>query len=129
MALKKCEPELSYILAELFSQCHRESGFPDCWEVLSVVPVFKDVGERSTAKNYCPYSHLSVVSKVFEKLVNNRMVDHLEKCGVFSDFQYGFRSSQSTGCLLTVVSDRISRAFNRYRATQDAVTIDISKAF
>ena len=129
MALKKCEPELSYILAELFSQCHRESGFPDCWEVLSVVPVFKDVGERSTAKNYCPYSHLSVVSKVFEKLVNNRMVDHLEKCGVFSDFQYGFRSSQSTGCLLTVVSDRISRAFNRYRATQDVVTIDISKAF
>ena len=129
VALKKCEPELSYILAELFSQCHRESGFPDCWEVLSVVPVFKDVGERSTAKNYCPYSHLSVVSKVFEKLVNNRMVDHLEKCGVFSDFQYGFRSSQSTGCLLTVVSDRISRAFNRYRATQDVVTIDISKAF
>ena len=129
MVLKKCEPELSYILAELFSQCHRESGFPDCWEVLSVVPVFKDVGERSTAKNYCPYSHLSVVSKVFEKLVNNRMVDHVEKCGVFSDFQYGFRSSQSTGCLLTVVSDRISRAFNRYRATQDVVTIDISKAF
>ena len=129
MVLKKCEPELSYILAELFSQCHRESGFPDCWEVLSVVPVFKDVGERSTAKNYCPYSHLSVVSKVFEKLVNNRMVDHLEKCGVFSDFQYGFRSSQSTGCLLTVVSDRISRAFNRYRATQDVVTIDIAKAF
>ena len=129
MVLKKCEPELSYILAELFSQCCRESGFPDCWEVLSVVPVFKDVGERSTAKNYCPVSHLSVVSKVFEKLVNNRMVDHLEKCGVFSDFQYGFRSSQSTGCLLTVVSDRISRAFNRYRATQDVVTIDISKAF
>ena len=57
------------------------------------------------------------------------MVDHLEKCGVFSDFQYGFRSSQSTGCLPTVVSDRISRAFNRYRATQDVVTIDISKAF
>ena len=79
VVLKKCEPELSYILAELFSQCHRESGFPDCWEVLSVVPVFKDVGERSTAKNYCPYSHLSVVSKVFEKLVNNRMVDHLDK--------------------------------------------------
>ena len=31
---------------------------------------------------------LAVVSKVFEKLVNNRIVDHLEKCGLFSDFQY-----------------------------------------
>ena len=57
-----------------------------------------------------------------------RTVDHLEKCGLFSDFQYGFRSSQSTADLLTVVSDRISRAFNWSRATQ-AVALDISKAF
>ena len=48
-----------------------------------MVPVFKNVGERSTAKNYRPVSLLSVVSKVFEKLVNNRIVDHLEKCGLF----------------------------------------------
>ena len=48
-----------------------------------MVPVFKNVGERSTAKNYHPVSLLSVVSKVLEKLVNNRIVDHLEKCGFF----------------------------------------------
>ena len=51
-----------------------------------------------------------------------------EKCGVFSDFQYGFRSSWSTAYLLTVVPDRIRRAFNRSGATQ-AVALDISKAF
>ena len=90
---KNCDSELSYILAELFNKCLKESCFPDCWKVSSVVPVFKNVGERSTAKNYRPVSLLSVVSKVFEKLVNNRIVDHLEKCGLFSDFQYGFRVS------------------------------------
>ena len=58
-----------------------------------MVSIFKNVGERVTAKNYRLVSLLSVVSKVFEKLVNNRTVDHLEKCGLFSDFQYGFRSS------------------------------------
>ena len=79
--------------------------------------IFKNVGERSTARNYHPVSLLSVVSKVFEKLVNNKIVDHLEKCGLFSDFQYGFRSFQSTADLLTVVSDRIARAFNRSGAT------------
>ena len=52
------------MLAELFNKCLKESCFPDCWKVLSVVPVFKNVGERSTAKNYCPISLLSVVSKV-----------------------------------------------------------------
>ena len=94
VVLKNCEPELSYIIAKLFNICLKESSLPDCWKVSLVVPVFKNVGERSTAKNYCPVSLLSVVSKVFEKLVNNRIDDHLEKCGIFSDFQYGFRSSQ-----------------------------------
>ena len=83
VVLKNCEPELCYILAKLFNKCLKESCVPDCWKVSSVVPVFKIVGERSTAKNYRPVSLLSVVSKVFEKLVNNRIVDHLEKCGLF----------------------------------------------
>ena len=128
VVLKICEPELSYILAELLNKCLKESCFPDCWKVSSVVPVFKNVGQRSTAKNYRPVSLLSVVIKVFEKLVNNRIVDHLEKCGLFAGFQYGFRSSRSTADLLTVVSDRIARAFNRSGATL-AVALDISKAF
>ena len=107
--------------------CLKESCFPDCWKVSSVVPVFKNVGERSTAKNYHPVSLLSVFSKVFQKLVNNRIVDHLKNCGLFSDFQYGFMSSQSTADLLTVVSDRIARAFNWSGATR-AVALDISNA-
>ena len=92
VVLKICELQLPYILAELFNMCLKESWFPDCWKVSSVVPVFKSVGERSTAKNYRPVSLLSLVSKVFEKLVNNKIVAHLEKSGLFSDFQYGFRS-------------------------------------
>ena len=48
-----------------------------------MVSIFKNVGERVTAKNYRLVSLLSVVSKVFEKLVNNRTVDHLEKCDLF----------------------------------------------
>ena len=47
---------------------------------------------------------------------------------LFSDFQYGFRSSWSTADLLTVVSDRTARTFNKFGATQD-VGLDISKAF
>ena len=43
VVLKNCETELSYILAELFNMCLRESCFPDCWKVSSVVSVFKNV--------------------------------------------------------------------------------------
>ena len=51
-----------------------------------MVTLFKNVGERSTAKNCCPVSLLSVVSKGFEKLESNGVVDHLNKCGLFSNF-------------------------------------------
>ena len=111
VVLKNCETELSDILAELFNKCLMESCFPDCWKVSSVVPIFNNVGKRSTAKNYHHVFFLLLV--VFEKFVNNMIVDHLEKSGLFCDFQYGFRSSQSTANLLTVVSDGIARAFNR----------------
>ena len=73
-------------------------------------------------------SLLSVASEVFEKLVNNGIIDHPQKCGFFSGFQFGFRSSQSTGDLFTVASDRIATDFNRPGATR-AVALDISKAF
>ena len=45
VVLKNCEWELSYILAGLFNKCLKESSFPDCWKVLSVVPVFKMLGK------------------------------------------------------------------------------------
>ena len=44
VVLKNCELELSYILAQLFNKCLKESCFPDHLKVLSVVPVFKNVG-------------------------------------------------------------------------------------
>ena len=69
-----------------------------------------------------------MVSSLPSSKKDNRIVNHLEKCSLFSDFQYGFRSSRLTADLLTVVSDRIARAFNRSGATR-AIALDISKAF
>ena len=89
--------------------------------------VFKNIGERSTGKNFRPVSLLSVVTKVFEKLVNSKIADHLEKCGLSSDFHYGFRPSPSIVDLATVVPGRTSRALNRSGATR-AAALDISKA-
>ena len=59
----------------------------------------------------------ALVSKVFEKLENDRTVDHLEKYDLLFDFQDCSRSSESISDLLTFVSDRIFRGFNRSGAT------------
>ena len=63
----------------------KESSFPDCQKVSSVVPVFKEVGETSTtAKLQHPVTLHSVANKMFEELVNNMLADHLlEKYGLF----------------------------------------------
>ena len=62
-------------LDEPFSMCLKQSCLPDCWKVSSVVPVFKNVRERSAAKNCCSVNLISVVSNVFEKLAINMLFD------------------------------------------------------
>ena len=75
---------------------------------------------------------MRVLEKIMKSLpltnLNDRNVDHLEKCGLFSNFQYAFRSSRTIANLLTVVSDRIAMAFNGSGGTW-AVAFDISRAF
>ena len=70
VVLKNHEPELSYILAK----CLKELCFPNCWNVLSEVLVFKNVGERATAKNDYRVSLLAVVNEVLEKLVTELFI-------------------------------------------------------
>ena len=67
-------------------------------------------------------------SKIFDKLVNNGIVDHLKQCGLFSDFQYGFRSSQSMQIFLQLHLRELLDLFKRFGTTR-AVALDISKAF
>ena len=55
------------------------------------------------------------------------LVDHLEDCDIFSNFNYGFRSSQSTEDLLTAMTDRIARIFDS-SGNNRTVELDLSKA-
>ena len=70
--------------------------------------------ESSTAKSYCPVNLFYVVSKVLEKLVNNRIVDHLEEQGLFL-------ISSMADFILIVVSDRIAKAVNKSGAGADLI--------
>ena len=73
-----------------------------------MAPVFKNVGGTSTT---LLVFFLRLI-KILEKLVTNRIVDHIGKCGLFSDFQYRFSLSTAQGTTRAVVLD-ISKAFDR----------------
>lgn len=93
--LKNCEPELWKIMADLCTMCCNESLFPECWNILYVLPVFTSVMKITKAKIATLLSLVSVVIGFIEKLVNRRLVDHLEKCGLLRfliSFLFGRRS-------------------------------------
>ena len=125
VVLQKCSPEFSPILCRLFRKCIGESCFASCWKRASVVPVFKKSGERSDPQNYRPISLLSIISKVFESLINSSLTCHLESLHIFSDHQYGFRSGRSSADALTVLSERVYRSLN---CGTQAIALNISKA-
>ena len=87
-----------------------------------MVAILKNIWETSATESYRPVSLLFMVNKFFEKLVNNMLVDHLEKFGFFliSSMVSGLLIQPRilTVQLLTVVSDKIVRGFNRSDATQ-----------
>ena len=80
--------------------------------------------ERSTAKNYRPVNLLSVVNKVLEKPVYNKILNFTEKCSLFSYF----RPSQFITDVVTIVSDRMAKILTDSFAIR-AVASDILKAF
>ena len=90
VVLKNCDPELSYILAKLFNKCLKEVCFPECWFHRWSL-YLRMLGKSLPLKITVLIVFFLWLVKVFEKLINNRIVDHPEKSGLFSDLRYGFR--------------------------------------
>ena len=77
VVLKNCEHEFSHILAELFNICLKESCFPDCWEVSTVIPVFQNVKEKSTGKIYRLVIRGSQSLWLVKSCKNLKIIEHL----------------------------------------------------
>ena len=82
IVLKMCSPELSSVLAKPYNKCLAESCFPACWKSSSVVPVFKNDGNRSDPGKYHPISILPIISKPFSSIINDSLTKHLEIGGI-----------------------------------------------
>lgn len=100
---------------------------PDSLKVAEVIPLFK-TGSLSSFDNYRPISVLPTVSKIMERVVYDQLSEYLEKQGLISESQYGFRKGYNTELAVTVFTDNIRRAIDRGKMT-GAVFIDLRKAF
>ena len=120
--LQSCAEALCEPLHHLFSLSLRYAIVPSSWKIHKVVPIFK-AGDVNSVRNYRPISLLSNTSKVLERLIFNKMIDHVTKS--ISPLQFGFTKNCSTLQQMLIF---INQVINTPSQT-DVIYFDISKAF
>lgn len=125
--LKNCMHSLLEPLGILFNLSVSQGVFPDQLKTAVVVPIHKS-GAQTEIYNYRPISIISVLSKILELIVKNRVLAFLNHNGFFSDRQFGFLPSQSTdGALLSHITDIVNNIERGSFAV--ALYLDIRKVF
>jgi hypothetical protein len=96
-------------------------------KIAKVIPIFKK-GDKTNLNNYRPISLLPVISKVFEKVLNNQLTDELNCRNLIDENQYGFRSGHSTEDAIMKFVDQIEKELLAKKHVV-SIYIDVSKAF
>ena len=125
--LKNCAKELSVPLAQIFAACLEEKKWPAAWKEANVVPVHKK-DSRTDPSHYRPISLLSIMGKVFERMVAAVLGQHLTDNNLLSPRQYGFRPGRSTSDLLLHLSQEWQDTLDEGLDTL-VVALDIAGAF
>ena len=117
-------------LMKIFQSSLDSSIFPEMWKKANVVPVFKNKGDKSVAKNCGPVSLLTVFFKMFEKCLYDTIYSYFEKSSLFSNGQSGFRKGDSCVSQLLSISHDILKDFDLNPPLDTrGVFLDISKTF
>ena len=120
--LQTCAPILCQPLHHLFSMSLQYAYIPSSWKIHKIVPIFK-AGDKTSVKNYRPISLLSSTSKVLERLVYNKIVNHLVT--QINPCQFGFIKGASTLQQLLTFFDFLTNSPTQI----DTIYLDIRKAF
>ena len=125
--LKHCSPAIEKYLSEAFNMSFSKRKFPEFLKLAKVVPIFKR-GDKTSPENYRPISLLCSISKIFEKLLYNRMVQFFVNRKLFASEQFGFRKKRSCVHAISTVTDYIREKIDK-KSTGQACFIDLQKAF
>ena len=93
-----------------------------------MIPILKRGKDKSKAESYRPISLTSCVGKLMERLINTRLMWHLEEKKHITPEHAAFRQDRSTEDQITYIAQAIEDAFQDKKHTL-AVWIDLEKAF
>ena len=104
-----------------------EGVFPMELKLANVIPLYK-ADDAFEFNNYRPVSLLCVISKVFEKVMYNRLIDFLETFSILNNSQFGFRKMHSTYMALMNLMNRLITSLESDEYAL-GIYLDFSKAF
>ena len=116
------------VLARAFTISVKLGFIPYVWKVAILCMLIKPDKPPSQTDSYRPINLLSVIMKLFERVIEKLLRKHLEDNGFFSKYQSGFRKSQSTNDHLLRLSQTMMEGINRGEHVI-AAFIDVEKAF
>jgi hypothetical protein len=119
--------EISFPLLHIFNLSLNSGKFPSKLKKSRIVPIFK-AGDIESCDNYRPISLLSSISKILEKIVQMKLVDHLESHNLLYKHQYRFILGKCTEYNLLHVTNRITEVLNDGKYCI-GVFLDLKKAF
>ena len=121
------QDEVSLPISILFNKFMSEGKIPEDWRRANIVPIFK-AGSRNKPENFRPASLTSQVCKMFESLMRDDIVNHLESKGLLNISQHGFRKGRS--CLTNLLSflEEMTEKLDAKNSI-DVVYLDFAKAF
>jgi hypothetical protein len=125
--MKSCISYIAEPIAVIINSSLDTGVFPDILKVAKVCPIFKS-GDKSDFQNYRPISVLPSFSKIFEKVVQNRLLSYLHNNDILCKNQFGFRKKHSAYMALIDMYDKISLAIDKNESSI-GIFIDLSKAF
>ncbi|XP_064390046.1 uncharacterized protein LOC135337956 [Halichondria panicea] len=125
--LRKTSSSIHHFFTYLFNKSIETGVFPEEWKASNVTPIFK-AGDPKLASNYRPISLLSLLSKVLERIVLNKVVEYLTSNNLLSTLQFGFRRGSSTQEAILHATHDWHRSLDNGSSVA-AVFFDLSKAF
>ena len=117
-------PPLTYIINE----CLLEGVFPSPLKKAKIVPIYKKKCDTRDVCNYRPISLLSSLSKVFERVIYDRMMSFLTRYDLLTESQCGFRPNHSTQLAIFKILSFIVENVDKNKKVA-GLFFDLSKAF
>lgn len=104
------------LILELINKCYSDGSLPKIWQHGIVIPILKPPKPRNLTNSYCPITLTSHLSKLFEKLIKNRLEFYLDKTNAIPIVQAGFRKHRSCADQLYTLSSLIIQAFKKRKS-------------